>query len=219
MCSPTLCITARASSRASAPTRPTVGPAVFRLTDHLERLMRSAKLYYMELPYTMAELAAATKEVIAANGLDALLHPADRLSRLRRDGPVPAQGAGRLCHRRLALGQPTWETRASRTASALRSRAMQSLDANSIPPAAKACGQYLNSMLAKVEVTQGRLRRGSHAEPSRLRHAGLGREHLLRARRRHQHAAARRRPAGRHHARHRACTSPPASVMRSSSVI
>ena len=46
------------------------GPAVFRLTDHLERLRRSAKLYYMELPYTVAELAQATKELIAANGLE-----------------------------------------------------------------------------------------------------------------------------------------------------
>src|SRR5512136_2454576 len=38
------------------------GPAVFRLTDHMERLRRSAKLYYMELP---------TKDVIRANGLHA----------------------------------------------------------------------------------------------------------------------------------------------------
>src|SRR5512137_621405 len=47
------------------------GAAVFRLTDHLERLRRSAKLYYMELPYTVAELAEATRDVIRANGLDA----------------------------------------------------------------------------------------------------------------------------------------------------
>ena len=46
------------------------GPAVFRLTDHLERLRRSAKLYYMELPYTVAELAQATKELIHTNGLE-----------------------------------------------------------------------------------------------------------------------------------------------------
>ena len=28
------------------------GPAVFRLTEHLKRLVRSAKLYYMPVPYT-----------------------------------------------------------------------------------------------------------------------------------------------------------------------
>ena len=33
-------------------TRPTRGPAVFRLTEHLKRLERSAKLYYMPVPYT-----------------------------------------------------------------------------------------------------------------------------------------------------------------------
>src|SRR5512133_3091173 len=45
------------------------GPAVFRLTEHMQRLHDSAKLLYLDLPYTVDELKAATWEVIGANGL------------------------------------------------------------------------------------------------------------------------------------------------------
>src|SRR5207302_3353113 len=45
------------------------GPAVFRLQDHLQRLENSAKVLYLDLPYTVADLRTATHELIAANGL------------------------------------------------------------------------------------------------------------------------------------------------------
>ena len=47
------------------------GPAVFRFTEHLERLYTSAKLYHMKLPFTLEELREATKELIRINELDA----------------------------------------------------------------------------------------------------------------------------------------------------
>ncbi|MEL6893939.1 MAG: aminotransferase class IV, partial [Actinomycetota bacterium] len=45
------------------------GPAVFRLTEHIERLFASAQILGMEIPYTVDELIAATKETVAATGL------------------------------------------------------------------------------------------------------------------------------------------------------
>ncbi|MDQ4129413.1 MAG: aminotransferase class IV, partial [Actinomycetota bacterium] len=45
------------------------GPAVFRHGDHLDRLEKSARLYYMPLPYSKEELREATHELIARNGL------------------------------------------------------------------------------------------------------------------------------------------------------
>ena len=45
------------------------GPAVFRHREHLERLGRSAALYYLELPYALEELRDATHELIRRNGL------------------------------------------------------------------------------------------------------------------------------------------------------
>src|SRR5207245_10827507 len=46
-----------------------LGPAVFRNADHLERLLRSAELYYMPVPYSLQQLPAATLEMVAGSGL------------------------------------------------------------------------------------------------------------------------------------------------------
>ena len=46
-----------------------LGPAVFRNAEHIERLLRSAELYYMPVPYSAEELRAATLELVARNGL------------------------------------------------------------------------------------------------------------------------------------------------------
>ena len=45
------------------------GPAVFRLTEHLKRFHNSAQLLYMEMPYSVEELRAASLELIGVNGL------------------------------------------------------------------------------------------------------------------------------------------------------
>jgi branched-chain amino acid aminotransferase len=45
------------------------GPAVFRLTDHVRRLYRSAKIYRLPLPYSTDELVEACKEVVRENDL------------------------------------------------------------------------------------------------------------------------------------------------------
>ena len=63
-CSPTPCTTAPVCSRASGPTRPRPGPAVFRLTDHIMRLFNSAQIMGMDIPYTVDELIEATKATV-----------------------------------------------------------------------------------------------------------------------------------------------------------
>ena len=45
------------------------GPAVFRLTDHMQRLHDSARLINMEIPYSVDELRAACNDLLGANGL------------------------------------------------------------------------------------------------------------------------------------------------------
>ena len=47
------------------------GVGVLRLTEHLKRLERSAKLYYMPVPYTVEQLYDATFEMLERNKLDA----------------------------------------------------------------------------------------------------------------------------------------------------
>ena len=46
------------------------GPAIFRLKEHMRRLVDSAKIYRMDVPFGAKELAAAHCEVVAANGLN-----------------------------------------------------------------------------------------------------------------------------------------------------
>src|SRR5690349_9436406 len=46
------------------------GPAVFRHHDHLDRLEKSAELYYLELPYSAEEIRQATHELLRRNGLN-----------------------------------------------------------------------------------------------------------------------------------------------------
>ncbi len=127
------------------------GPAVFRLSDHLARLQRSAKLYYMDLPYTVAELAQATKELIHANGLE---HCYIR--------PIVYRGYGEMGLFPLdaaidcAIAVWPWGTylgeEGVKHGVRVKVSSIKSLDNNAITPAAKACGQYLNSQLAKIEV-------------------------------------------------------------------
>ena len=45
------------------------GPAIFRHQDHLDRLEKSAELYYLELPYSAEEIRQATHELLRRNGL------------------------------------------------------------------------------------------------------------------------------------------------------
>jgi branched-chain amino acid aminotransferase len=44
-------------------------PGVFRLHEHMARLIDSAKIYRMPLPYTADQLSAAVVDVIEANGV------------------------------------------------------------------------------------------------------------------------------------------------------
>ena len=129
------------------------GSAVFRLTDHLERLHNSAKLLHMELPYSVEELRASCHELIAVNGLPECY--------LR---PIAFFGYGELGVS--ALGNPvdvvimSWpwgaylgEEGLSKGISAKIS-SWTRIGPNVIPHVAKATGVYLNSMLAVTEANR-----------------------------------------------------------------
>jgi branched-chain amino acid aminotransferase len=126
------------------------GPAVFRLTDHLQRMHRSAQLIDMELPYTIEELRTATNDLLTANGL--------RECYVR---PIAFYGFGQLGVK--ATGNPVetvimawpWGTYLGEEAlrSGIRTKisTWQRIPPNVIPHASKATGVYLNSMLAVHE--------------------------------------------------------------------
>lgn len=45
------------------------GAAIFRLPEHMQRLLDSAKIYRMPIPYNLDELCAAVVEIVEANGV------------------------------------------------------------------------------------------------------------------------------------------------------
>ena len=51
------------------------GAAVFRLTKHMDRLLRSAKAYQMPTEWSVEDLTKATKELLSANELEAAVLP------------------------------------------------------------------------------------------------------------------------------------------------
>jgi branched-chain amino acid aminotransferase len=129
---------------------PTHPPAVFRNADHVERLRRSAELFYMEIPYSDQELRQATLELVARNGL--------RSCYIR---PIVYRGYGSMGLNPLEAPVDVtiacWEWATYLGEEGMRNgvRAMTSswrrISPDSLIPHAKATGQYLNSVLAKVE--------------------------------------------------------------------
>ena len=81
------------------------GPAVFRLHDHLKRFDDSAKLLFMDLPYSVPELREATHELVSTNGLVDLLPASDRLLRLWRARRRGHGQPGRRRDHELPLGR------------------------------------------------------------------------------------------------------------------
>jgi len=128
------------------------GPAVFRLEEHLKRLVRSAKLYYMPVPYSLEQLYEATFEVILGNGLDACYIRPLIFRGYGEMGLFPLNAPVEVVVAAWPWGAYLGEEGIERGIRAKVS-SFQSLDHTALARAAKATGQYLNSILAKVEVT------------------------------------------------------------------
>jgi branched-chain amino acid aminotransferase len=126
------------------------GPAVFRLTEHIERLFRSAKIVGMEIPYTVAEIVAATKATVVSTGLPGCY--------VR---PIAYYGYGEMglntlpCSVDVAIACWPWAPFLGEDALDLGVRLKVSSwtrhDHNTMPPASKTTGNYVNSSFAKVE--------------------------------------------------------------------
>jgi branched-chain amino acid aminotransferase len=126
------------------------GTAVFRHRDHIDRLFKSSELYYMPIPYTREEIRAATHEVIARNGL------ADCYIR-----PIVFRGYGTMglfpLDARVDVAIAVWKWGAylgdesKRTGIRAKVSSWRRIGPDALIPHAKASGQYLNSVLAKIE--------------------------------------------------------------------
>lgn len=131
------------------------GPEIFRLDDHLDRLMWSAKIYRMEIPYTIDELREATLETVRANGFEACY--------IR---PLVYRGFGSLGVNPfpnpvdVAIGCYEWGKylgpEALEQGVDVCCSSWMRMAPNTIPAMAKATANYANSQLIKMEaITNG----------------------------------------------------------------
>lgn len=129
------------------------GTHIFRLTEHMLRLERSARIYMMEMPFSVEELVAATKEVVRANELESCY--------VR---PIVYRGYGEMglfpLHAPVDVAIAVWPWGTylgdDGIQNGIRAKisSFRRFGPNSMPPAAKATGQYINSSLAKVEAVK-----------------------------------------------------------------
>jgi branched-chain amino acid aminotransferase len=129
------------------------GPAIFRHADHLARLFKSAELYYMPIPYSLEELRSATHELIAAGGLrECYIRPIvfrgyGHMGLYPLDAPVD-----------VAIAAWPWGAylgeEGKRQGVRAKVASWRRIPHDSLIPHAKASGQYLNSVLAKIEATK-----------------------------------------------------------------
>jgi branched-chain amino acid aminotransferase len=126
------------------------GPGVFRLTEHIERLHRSAAILMMEIPYSVDELVTAVKDTVRSTGLPGCY--------IR---PIAYYGYGEMglntlpCTVDVAIACWPWGAYLGDDAVSKGVRMKISSwvrhNHNTMPPAAKTTGNYVNSSLAKVE--------------------------------------------------------------------
>ena len=122
------------------------GGKVFKLTEHTERLHNSAKLLAMELPYTVAEIDAATMHVVRANRLDSgYVRPIA----WRGAEVIGVSAHGTKVH--VAIAAFPWPAYYGEKAIKLKTSRWVRPSPESAPTAAKAAGLYVICTLARDE--------------------------------------------------------------------
>jgi branched-chain amino acid aminotransferase len=126
------------------------GSAIFRLQDHMQRLIDSGKAYFMDLGFSRQQLEQAAIETVRANGVDECY--------LR---PIAFYGYGKMGVNPMpnkvsvAIAAWKWDEYIKGSGEEKGARLMTSswarLDPKSMPMHAKATANYANSALARVE--------------------------------------------------------------------
>jgi len=148
------------------------GPAIFRLDEHMQRLINSCKIYRMTLPYSREELANAALELVRVNGLR---HCYVRPIALRGYGEVGVHPHDSPVEVYMAC----WEW-----GKYLGSGADEGVDVcvsswnrlapNTLPAMAKAAANYMNAQLIRMEAEINGYAEGIALDPSGFLSEGSG---------------------------------------------
>ena len=126
------------------------GPAVFRLTPHIKRLFKSAKIFMIDVPFSEDDLVQAVKDTVKASGLNSCyIRPLVYLGYGEMGlNPLP-------CPVNVSVAVWPWGAYLGDEGIAqgvrMKISSWQRHGVNSMPPAAKGTGMYINSSMAKIE--------------------------------------------------------------------
>jgi len=124
-----------------------IGAAVFRLPEHMQRLIDSAKIYRMTLPYSLDELCAAVVDVIENNGVaPCYIRPIA----LRGYGEIGVNPVGSPVDVFIA-NFPWGKYVAGHGGADVCISSWNRLAPNTMPALAKAGANYMNSQLIRME--------------------------------------------------------------------
>lgn len=134
------------------------GPAIFRLREHMQRLVNSAKIYRMDLPYSLEQLCDAAVEVVRKSGLESCYLRPLIFRGLDEEKPsFGVYGMPNPIETYIAawqwgkyLGEEAIENGIDVCVSS-----WTRITSNSMPAMAKAGANYMNSQLIKMEAKLG----------------------------------------------------------------
>lgn len=126
------------------------GPAIFRGKDHFDRLLDSAKIYLMDCPYSADALLAATRELISKNELSSCYIRPLMYYGYKEMGIDPKNNPVETIIAAWEWGTYLGED-GIKNGVRCKISSWNRIDSRSMPPLAKASGNYINSVLAKQE--------------------------------------------------------------------
>jgi branched-chain amino acid aminotransferase len=128
------------------------GPAIFRLREHMQRLVNSAKIYRMELPFNVDELSAVATELVAVNKIRSCYVKPIVLRVYGEAGVTPLNNP-------IEIYMACWSWGAYLGPEALAKgvdvgvSSWTRIAPNTLPSMAKAAANYMNSQLIRMEAT------------------------------------------------------------------
>jgi branched-chain amino acid aminotransferase len=130
------------------------GPAVFRLPEHVDRFLNSAKVYRMNMPFSAAELTKACIDLVRANEVPQVYLRPIAFSGYGEMGLDPTRSPVQVAVAEWEWGAYLGEAGVEKGVRATISSWVR-MDSRSLPPQAKCAANYANSALAKMEAVVG----------------------------------------------------------------
>lgn len=154
------------------------GPAIFRLREHLTRLINSVKIYRIELDYSLEQLVEAHREVVVRNKLDSCYIRPMVVRGYGAAGMVPFESP-------VEVYVPCWPWGAYLGEGALENgvdacvSSWHRVAPNTIPSLAKIAGNYLSGQLVKMEALANGFAEAIALGPSGMVSEGSGQNVFL----------------------------------------